>query len=136
MKTTLLIPLSLAVSGLIAVGVGLSILIVPHAFYASSGIILGDDATMLNEVRAAGGPVFAVGLFALTSLFRTQWAGAALATSATLYLAYGLSRSISLVLDGLPSTGMLQVIGLEYAVGLLCLYVLGQLRIASEAEVS
>lgn len=134
MKEALLIPLSLAVAGLVAVGVGVAILFVPHAFYASSGIALGDNVNLLNEMRASGGPVLMVGLFALISLARTQWAAAALTASATLYLVYGLSRCVGLFIDGIPGDALLQVIGLEFAVGLLCLYALSSLRVEAKVK--
>ena len=45
----------LALSGLIAIGIGASILIAPAWFHASNGIELGTDANLLSEVRAPGG---------------------------------------------------------------------------------
>ncbi len=47
---------TLCISGITALGIGLSIFGAPNAFYASYGISLGDDVNLLNELRgpAAG----------------------------------------------------------------------------------
>ena len=119
MKNALLVNLTLILSGLIACAVGLGVLFAPHAFHASAGIVLGEDATLLNELRAPGGMLLAFGFFALAAVFRPGLAGPALILSVALYLSFALSRTVGLLLDGAPSDAMLQIIGAEYAVAAL-----------------
>ena len=49
----------LGLSGLVGLAVGSGILFAPVAFHATSGIDLGGDVNLTNEMRAAGGPVLA-----------------------------------------------------------------------------
>ena len=120
MTHSLMIKLPLGLAGLIAAAVGFGILFVPHAFYAASGIAIGTDASLLNELRAPGGMVLAIGLFALMGTARNPLTLPALALSVLLYLGFGLSRLVSIVLDGMPNTTMVQTTVLELAVGGLC----------------
>ena len=124
MRNPILVRLTLVLSGLIATGVGLGILAIPQTFHASSGIALGDDVNLLNEMRAAGGPVLVGGLFALFGAIRLDMAYPALVLSATVYLAYGLARFASVIVDGVPNAAMLQIMGLELAVAAICMVVL------------
>lgn len=112
---------TLFVSGLIAVLIGAAIVLDPAGFHASSGIHLGvGDTALLNEMRAAGGPVLAMGLLALAGLFVSRLQSLALTASAFFYTGYGLARLASLILDGLPEPLMVWVTALELAVGALC----------------
>ncbi len=45
----------LSVSGLLLLAIGGTILFVPHAFYASDGIILGNDPNLLSESAPPAG---------------------------------------------------------------------------------
>jgi len=117
MKTSIMIKVSLALAGLVAVGVGFGVLFMPHVFHASAGLHLGSDVNLLNEMRSPGGMVLLSGLIILTGAFRSNMAVIALALSATLYLSFGLSRIVSVVADGLPNAAMLQILGLELFIG-------------------
>jgi hypothetical protein len=68
MKSLTLIFLS--VSGLLLLIIGGTILLVPQAFYASDGIALGNDPSLLSEIRAPGGLLATSGLFILTGVMR------------------------------------------------------------------
>jgi len=120
MKNSTLTKITLTLSGLIATGVGVGVLFMPHAFHASAGIVLGDDVNLMNEMRSSGGVVLASGLFILLGAIRAKMAFFALTISTTLYLSYGLSRVVSLIADGMPSSSMLQILVLELFIGALC----------------
>lgn len=137
MKNPVLVRITLSLSGLIAIGVGIGILFLPHAFYASSGILLGDDVNLLNELRASSGPVLVGGLFALAGAVWLRLAVPALAAATLLYFAYGFARLVSVALDGVPNGAMLQITGLELAVGSVCAVVLwNSLRSRSDARMA
>ncbi|OUS33686.1 hypothetical protein A9Q94_18670 [Rhodobacterales bacterium 56_14_T64] len=131
MKNSALTRITLTVSGLIATGVGVGVLFMPHAFHASAGIVLGDDVNLLNEMRSSGGVVLASGLFILMGAIRAKMAFLALIVSTTVYLSYGLSRVVSLVADGVPSSSMLQILALELFIGTLCAVMLKTYRTSS-----
>ncbi|MEP2717090.1 DUF4345 domain-containing protein [Pseudophaeobacter sp.] len=111
---------TLGLSGLIALAVSIGVLFLPHEFHATAGIQLGTDVNLLNEMRASGGMLLISALFILVGAFRAQLTDLALIVSATLYLSYGLSRLVSLVADGMPGAGLLQILVLELAIGGLC----------------
>jgi len=111
----------LLVSGAIAVLIGVAIIFDPVGFHATSGIHLGvAQPALLNEMRAAGGPVLAAGLLALTGLAVRPLQGTALTASAVFYSGYGLARLASLVMDGVPDQALVWITALELAVGALC----------------
>jgi hypothetical protein len=111
----------LLLSGVIAVLIGAAIILDPVGFHATSGIYLGDAETaLLNEMRAAGGPILATGLLALAGLLIRHLQGFALAASAVFYTGYGLARLTSLAVDGVPDQAMVWITSLELTVGALC----------------
>ncbi|NRB18172.1 MAG: DUF4345 domain-containing protein [Rhodobacteraceae bacterium] len=131
MKNPTFTKMTLTLSGLIATGVGAGVLFMPHAFHASTGIVLGDDVNLLNEMRSSGGMVLVSGLFILLGAIRAKMTFFALIVSTTLYLSYGLSRVVSLVSDGMPGSSMLQILALELFIGTLCAVMLKSFRTSS-----
>ena len=128
MKTQTLTKIALAVSGVIATGVGVGVLFAPHAFHAAAGIMLGKDVNLLNEMRSSGGMVLVSGLFILLGAIRAKVAYLALVVSSVLYLSYGLSRLVSLAADGIPNGSMLQILVLELVIGGICAILLQRER--------
>ena len=114
----------LIVSGLILGLVGTGILFLPHGFYESNGTILGGEPSLLSEVRASGGLLLVCGIVVLCATFRSSMRRQALTLSALVFLAYGLARLVSMVMDGIPSTGLIVSTGIELLVGALCVVAL------------
>lgn len=106
----------LAVAGLLLLAIGGTILLVPHAFYASDGIVLGNDPSLLSEIRAPGGLLATNALFILTGAFRQNLRSMALMLTALVYGSFGLSRLVGLFLDGMPSSSLLIATGVELIV--------------------
>ena len=109
----------LLISGLIAVGIGIGILFAPEAFYAANNIALGHDINLLNEIRAPGGALLASGALIISGAFVSELTFSSLVVSSLMYLAYGLSRILSMVIDGIPDQGLVVVCVLEVVIGLL-----------------
>ncbi|EPJ43574.1 MAG: hypothetical protein OFPI_42360 [Osedax symbiont Rs2] len=120
----------LFLSGLIAAGIGASILLDPIAFHGASGIKLTDNINLLNEMRAAGGALLAIGLLIIIGCFVARLTYTATLVASLMYLAYGLSRVLSFGFDGLPNASLVQVAVLELAIGALCIFCLRKYRIA------
>lgn len=114
----------LFVSGLIATGVGGLILFTPQTLYVASGIELGHNIIQLSEVRAAGGALFASGVLIMSGAFVARLAFTSAMVSTVLYLSYGVSRVLSMAIDGMPSDGLVQATVLEMAIGLTGVFVL------------
>ncbi len=103
MQLTRFQKIALGISGLTALAIGTFITLVPHAFYASYGITLGQDPNLLNELRAPGTGLAVFGALMLAGVFRTATAPIALAIALTVYLAFPAGRIVGIVLDGMPS---------------------------------
>jgi len=126
MTTTLTQKIILSVSGLTAVGIGTAILIIPVPFYAANGIELGSDASLLNEIRAPGGALLTMGLLIFAGLVRAGFARVSMLIGAAIFLSYGLSRGVSIALDGWPDIALVEAAAIEIAIGTFCLF--GALR--------
>jgi len=113
----------LAVAGVIAVGLGTLILLTPVAFYASYGLDLSGQVSLLNEIRSHGLSLIGIGLFILAGAVKARLATMATAVTAFFYLSYGLSRLVGLVLDGWPGQGLVISGAVELAFGSIALLV-------------
>ena len=128
MKTSKLLKFVLLVSGLTAIGIGSAILFVPATFYATYGIELGSDASLANEIRVPGGALLATGLLMLAGVFLGEFAFASTVIAAAVYLSYGLSRLLSMAVDGLPDGGLVGAAAFELAIGTVSLLALLRYR--------
>jgi hypothetical protein len=111
---------ALGISGLTAVGIGAFILAAPHTFFASYGITVGDDASLLSELRAPAAGLTAFGVLMLMGIWRTAMTPISKATAMTVFLAFPAGRLIGLVIDGLPSGPIIGALVFELVVAVLC----------------
>lgn len=124
MKNSKVLKTILLISGLIASGIGAAILFAPGTFYATYDIALGDNFSLLNEIRASGGALLASGLLIMSGAFVDKLAFTAAVVSTLLYLSYGLSRVMSMAIDGMPVEGLVQAAVIEIITGLACIFAL------------
>ena len=132
-------PIFLFISGLLLLGIGSAILLVPHTFYASNGIALGDDASLLSEIRAPGGLLAASAVLILIGTFRRQLRSQAMILTILIYGSFGLARLLGLALDGIPSRGLVGSTAIELivaAIGLLILCRPGAISAGSSHELT
>jgi len=113
----------LLTSGLLAAGIATAILFAPDAFYAGYGIDTGSNVSLANELKAPAGMLLITGLLMLAGVVRTELTVASLGTASLIYLSYGLSRLLSMAIDGIPHSGLVSAAVLELAIGLICLLV-------------
>ncbi|MEM9553284.1 MAG: DUF4345 domain-containing protein [Acidobacteriota bacterium] len=128
--------LYLFLSGLLLLGIGLAILLAPHSIYASNGIVLGDDPSLLSEIRAPGGFLTASSILILLGTFRRFLRSVAIALTVLVYGSFGLARLVGLALDGLPAAGLVGSTAIELivaAIGLLILWRSGATRSGTAA---
>lgn len=116
--------LVLVFSGLLAIGIASTILVSPSTFYAAYGIELASNVSLINELKAPAGVLFFAGLVMLVGAFLMKLSFAALVTGATIYLAYGSSRLLSIAVDGVPHSALVTAAGLEIIIGAVCVFVL------------
>lgn len=111
----------LFVAGLTAIGIGAIILVVPHAFYASYDIALGNDVSLLSDVRAQAANLAVLGAIMFAGIVRPAWSRLSVAAALTVFLAFPLGRFVGIATDGLPSAAILTAFGIEIAIAVLCL---------------
>lgn len=122
MTTQILEKLALGLSGLTASGIGVAILGVPHAFYASYGIALGDNASLLSELRAAAAGLVVFGGVMLMGIWRSTMLPLSRCAALTVFLAFPAGRLIGIVVDGAPSGPIIGALVFELAIATFCLF--------------
>ena len=115
--------LALFVAGTLLIIVATVILVSPAEFYAANSIGPGMNASLLNELKAPAGFLLVAGLFMFAAIFARGLADAALALAAMIYLSYAGSRFASMLVDGIPTEGLVQAAVLEAVIGGACLVV-------------
>lgn len=110
----------LLASGLIAAGIAALILFAPKVFYAGYGIEIGKNVSLANELKAPAGALLLGGLLILVGVFKSKFIVPSLATAAAIYLSYGFSRILSMVIDGVPQSGLVSAATLELVIGTIC----------------
>lgn len=128
MKNSKVLKTILFMSGLIAAVIGGAILFIPVAFHATSGIVLGGDISLLNEVRAPGGALMVSGILIMLGAFVIRLTFTSTVVSGLLYLSYGLSRLVSMSIDGMPADELVQAAVIEIVIGLVCVFALVKYR--------
>ena len=126
----------LTVAGLLLLVVGGAILLAPHAFYGSNGIVLGNNPDLLSEIRAPGGLLASSGVFALMSVFRRHLRLIAVQLTVLVYGTFGLARLVSMVQDGTPSTSIVGATILELLIALIGIAMLLRYRPAPASEIT
>lgn len=114
--------ISLGISGLTAVGIGGTIMLSPQVFYASYGIVLSENPSLLSELRAPAAGLMTLGLLMLLGIWRSNMAQLAVAATLIVFLAFPAGRLIGLAVDGMPSIGIIGALILEIAIATLCLF--------------
>jgi len=114
--------ITLGISGLTAVGIGGMITFAPHIFYASYGITLGEDPSLLSELRAPGAGLATLGILMLLGIWRSTVAQLAVAATLIVFLAFPAGRFVGLAFDGMPSGAIIGALILEIAMAGLCLF--------------
>lgn len=128
MKDSKTLKAILLISGLIAAGFGAAIAFTPVEFSATSGIDLAGKPSLLSETRSAGGALLAAGALIVSGAFVRRLAFTATVVAGLMYLAYGASRILSMVADGMPHAILVQATVLELGVGLIALFALAKYR--------
>lgn len=126
----------LCLAGSVAIAIGGLILRSPTEFYAMNQIDLGNNVNLLSEIRAPAGALVASGFLMVLGAFISSLTFTATVLAALLYLAYGFSRLLGMVIDGIPASSLVWSGGIEIALGLLCLLCLwnGPRSLSDEQE--
>lgn len=121
-------PVVLCLAGGIAIAIGSLIWFSPVDFYAANQIDIGHNVNLLSEIRAPASALFVSGLLMILGAFIPRLTFTATMLATMIYLSYGLSRLVSMMIDGVPVLSLVWSGGIEMLVGLaslLCLCLSG-----------
>ncbi|MBQ1050889.1 DUF4345 domain-containing protein [Micromonospora sp. C51] len=110
----------LTVAGLVAIVIGGALLTVPATFHAGNGIEYAGNSSLLSETRGAGGALLATGVLVMLGGYVRRLTYPAALVGAVVYLAYGLSRLLGMMLDGPPAAGLVAATVVELILGVVC----------------
>jgi hypothetical protein len=128
MKNSKILRTILLISGLIATGIGGAIVFTPVAFFSTNGIDLAGNISLLSEIRAPGGTLFASGILIMLGAFVAKLTFTTIVISIIIYFSYGLSRILSMVIDGLPAEGLVMATFVEIIIGLVSIFAILKYR--------
>jgi hypothetical protein len=128
MKNSNVLKAVLIISGLVLTGVGGAILFIPGTFFATNGIDLGENIGLLNEIRSPGGALLASGLVIMLGAFVAKLTFTSAVISIVMYLSYGISRILSIAMDGMPAEGLVLATVVEIIIGLVGVFALLRYR--------
>ena len=111
----------LGVSGTLLIATGLTVLFDPLSVLGMEVRSLSSEASLLSELRSPGLLLIISGGVSFAGVFQQRLVGTALALSVLLYGSFGVSRLVSLVIDGSPSTSILAAMAIELIAGLLAI---------------
>lgn len=118
MKDSRILKIYLAISGLLLTVIGTLTAFNPIQIKADEGIHIANNASALNDVRSFGMLLLATAVFLIIGAFRDSLRKSAAVSSLILFLSLAAGRTLSLLLDGMPSDGMVKATGLEAILGL------------------
>lgn len=108
----------LALSGLLLTFVGSMRLANPvKSYLKNSGISLGSDVNLLNEMRGVGAFMMMAGITTLLGTFIPQLTIASLVVALLVFLGFAIGRIISMRADGKPNKLIIQGLIFELVLG-------------------
>ena len=119
MKNSKVLKAILILLGLLLTVLGLWRLLAPISFFENSGLILINDAGLLNEARGTGGCVAGFGLLIFLGAFIQKLSYTSTIAAIVLFLSFGIARLIGIALDGNPGEELIQGMIMEFVFGLL-----------------
>lgn len=118
MKNSIVLKIYLVISGLLLTVIGSLTTFNPVNIKANEGIEIAGNASALNDVRSFGMLLLATALFSIIGAFKTSLRKSATISAFLLFLSLGAGRIVSIILDGMPSDGMVKATGLEMILGI------------------
>ena len=107
----------IAIAGIIGLVIGILALFAPKMFFASSGIAIGDNASLLSEVRAPAALLLLLSSYLIWNIVTRGATSNALAITAAAYSSYGIARIFSWIVDGTPHNALIVAMGIELIIG-------------------
>lgn len=119
MNSLKILKVYLVISGLILTAIGALTTFNPIEIKANEGIQLAGNPSALNDVRSFGTLLLAVAIFSLLGAFKISLRKPASIFIPLLFTSIGIGRTISILLDGMPSEGIVKATIIEFVLGFL-----------------
>ncbi len=119
MKNLPLVQITLIAAGVLTVLIGMGILLMPDAFYATYRITVPGSASLRSEIKTLGTLLLLAGGLMLAGVVKPSLQTTALIIAGMTYTALVAGRMLGLIVDGLPSTSILAAWAVEAAVLIL-----------------
>ena len=125
MKNSKVLKGILLFSGILIAAIGAAYLFTPIQFYSSANETdISGNVNLLSEVRASGGALFAGGILIILGVFVSKLTYTSTVLSILIWLGYGVSRILSVVVDGVPNEGLMTAMILEIIFGVVFVFAL------------
>ena len=128
MENSKVLKFILFLSGLLLIIIGGAFLFIPVEFSAKDGIELGNNISLLSNVRSASGVVMGSGILIMLGAFFPKLSFTSTVVSIVVFLSYGLSRILAIVMDGMPAEGLVKATVVEMILGLVSVFALLKYR--------
>lgn len=112
----------LALSGLIGLYIGLSILLEPQSFFAHNGVEISADIGLMSEIKAPAMVLLVTALVVLICSVKSRFATMGLLLGGLVYGSYGIGRLVSMVLDGVPPDALVIATAIELAFAAILIF--------------
>lgn len=103
----------LSLSGILLIVIGSYIALATSAYLTQFGVIESRSVDFFSELRGMGGGLVGYGLLALCGVFNRHLEKTALVISMLVFCTFSMFRVLSIVLDGMPSQGVLMALLIE-----------------------
>ena len=118
MKNSKVLKAYLIVSGLLLTFIGGATLIKPVFMKGNAGIDIAGQISVINDIRASGAFILAIALLSLLGAFMKRLTYTSVVALFTLFIALGIGRLVSILIDGMPVEGLLHATVLEFVLGI------------------
>lgn len=81
---------------------------------ASAGIDIANNISIINDIRAANALILAIALLTLFGAFIKRLTYISTLVVTLLFLALGIGRLVSILINGMPVDGLVKATGLEF----------------------
>ncbi|MEM1088630.1 MAG: DUF4345 family protein [Pseudomonadota bacterium] len=115
------IKLTLALSGILLIVIGLSLMIAPRIFLAASAVHVETDPGLMSEIIAPVGALILAGSWMVLGALQSRHTRSGLLIGFLVYGSYGLCRLIAMLLHGAPPKALMTAMALELAIAALLL---------------
>lgn len=128
MKKSIALKAYLIISGILLFIIGGSTLLMPVKMKLTEGIEIAGNVNSLNDARGFAALLLAIAFISLFGAFLNKWQYIASRMIPILFIAIGIGRLLSIILDGTPIEGLIVATGVEFLFGIAGMILFAKFR--------